>query len=174
MTISYFDITVPMYIKSLQNLKQFFIKGDTHAKEIGMSESDFLAMRLAPDMFPLSRQIQIATDSAKGTVARLTETPPLSIADTESTTKELLERIDVVIAHLTTFTPEQFTLSGTVKVVVLPYYEGKYFTGHDYLVEFGLPNFYFHISMAYAIIRSGGVPLSKSDYLGQLTNHPSE
>jgi uncharacterized protein len=173
MAISYFDLTVPVFIKSLENLKHFFSKGIAHAAEINVSEADYLAMRLAPDMFPLSRQIQIATDNAKGAVARLSEVDALKIADTETTSAELLARIDTVIAYLKNFTPEQFTESGT-RQIVMPYFEGKYFTGHDYLVEFALPNFFFHINMAYALIRASGVPLAKSDYLGSLTMHPLE
>lgn len=170
MNISYFDVTVPVFIRSLSNLKTFLRKGADHAKEIGTAEVDFLALQLSPDMFPLKRQIQISTDNAKGSVARLTGTVPLMIEDTETTVAELEARIDQVIAHLRTYTPDQFAKAATQEVT-LPYFPGKHFVGHDFLVEYALPNFFFHVSMAYAIIRASGVPLGKADYLGGLTLH---
>lgn len=170
MTISYFDVTVPIFIKSLTNLKAFLRKGADHAKEVGIAEADFLSLQLSPDMFPLKRQIQISTDNAKGSVARLTGTTPLVIEDTETTVTELEARIDQVVAYLQTFTPEQFAPAATQEVT-LPYFPGKHFVGHDFLVEYALPNFFFHVNMAYAIIRSEGVPVGKADYLGALTLH---
>lgn len=170
MTISYYDVTVPVFIKSLENLKVFLRKGVEHATQNGVEEAGFLALQLSPDMFPLKRQIQISTDNAKGTLARLTGTAPLVIEDTETTLTELEARVDRVITYLRGFSPEQFAAAETVQIT-LPYFPGKYFTGHDYLVEYALPNFFFHINMAYAIIRSSGVPLGKTDYLGALTLH---
>lgn len=170
MSPTYFTLTVPVFTKSLENLKHFLQKGLEHAEVNGVAESDFLAFKLAPDMFPLSRQIQIVTDNAKGAVARLAAVEPMKIEDTESTAAELMNRIDTVIAHIATFTPEQFTAAGEV-MVTLPYYPGKYMEASDYLTEFAIPNFFFHLNMAYAIIRSSGVALSKGDYLGTLTMH---
>ena len=170
MSISYYDVTVPMFIKNLTNLKAFLEKGAAHALEMGVSEADFLGARLSPDMFPLLKQIQIATDNAKGAAARLTDVDPLKIEDVETTMAELCARIDTVVAFLKTFTKEQFTEAAT-KQITVQYYPGKYFTGHDYLVEFVIPNFFFHMNMAYAIIRASGVPLGKGDYLGALTMH---
>jgi uncharacterized protein len=170
MSLSYYDVTVPVFTKTLTNLKQFLQKGAVHALETGLSESDFLNLKLAPDMFPLSRQIQISTDNAKGAVARLTETEPLVIPDTETTVAELVARIDTVIAHLETYTPERFAQAAET-TPTLPYFPGKHFVGHDYLVEYALPNFFFHVNMAYAIIRHSGVPLGKADYVGNLTLH---
>lgn len=170
MSPTYFALTVTVFTKSLENLKHFLQKGLEHAEVNGVAESDFLAFKLAPDMFPLSRQIQIVTDNAKGAVARLASVEPLKIEDTESTAVELINRIDTVIAHIGTFTPEQFTAAGE-GTVTLPYYPGKYMKAPDYLTEFALPNFFFHLNMAYAIIRSSGVALGKGDYLGTLTMH---
>lgn len=168
MSLSYFDVTVPVFIRTLENLKHFFEKGVAHAKDRGVVEAEFLALQLAPDMFPLARQIQIATDNAKGAVARLAETPPLVVADTETTAAELIARIDAVIAHLRTFVPEQFA-AAAASTPTLPYFPGKHFKGQDYLTEYVLPNFFFHVNMAYAIIRHSGVPLGKVDYVGALT-----
>ncbi len=170
MSISYYDVTVPIFKKSLTNLKTFLRKGVEHAAENGVAEADYLGLQLSPDMFPLRRQIQISTDNAKGSVARLTGIPPLVLEDTETTLSELEARLDKVIAYLDAVTPEQFGSAATAEVT-LPYFPGKHFTGHDYLVEYALPNFFFHVNMAYAIIRSSGVPLGKMDYLGALTLH---
>ncbi len=170
MSISYYDVTVPIFKKSLTNLKTFLRKGVAHATENGVAEVDYLGLQLSPDMFPLRRQIQISTDNAKGSVARLTGTAPLVLEDTETTLAELEARLDKVIAYLDAVTPEQFNDAATAEIT-LPYFPGKHFTGHDYLVEYALPNFFFHVNMAYAIIRSSGVPLGKMDYLGALTLH---
>lgn len=170
MSISYYDVTVPIFKQSLTNLKTFLHKGVAHAAENGVAEADYLSLQLSPDMFPLRRQIQMSTDNAKGSVARLTGIPPLVLEDTETTLAELEARIEKVIAYLDAVTPEQFTDAATAEIT-LPYFPGKHFTGHDYLVEYALPNFFFHVNMAYAIIRSSGVPLGKMDYLGALTLH---
>lgn len=170
MEISYFDVTVPVFIKRLESLKHFLHKGIMHAQENGISEAEYLGLRLSPDMFPLLKQIQITTDNAKGAVARLTGVDPIVLEDTEDTYSQLEARIDLVIAHLSTFTAEQFE-NASLRKIEMPYFPGKYFTGHDYLVEFALPNFFFHLNMAYAIIRTSGVPLGKPDYLGALTMH---
>lgn len=168
--ISYYDVTVPVFIKTLTNLKSILQKGALHAKEQGISEADYLQRQLAPDMFPLVRQIQIATDSAKGVTARLTETTPLVIEDTETTCAELEERIEKVLTYLRTFTLEQFANAAEAKVT-LPYFPGKYLEAPDYLVEHALPNFFFHVSIAYAIIRASGAEIGKADYIGGLTLH---
>ena len=170
MSISYYDVTVPIFKKSLTNLKSFLRKGVEHASENGVTEVQYLDLQLSPDMFPLRRQIQIATDNARGSVARLAGVAPLVLDDTETTLAELEARVDKVVAYLDAVTPEQFTAAATA-MVTLPYFPGKHFTGHDYLVEYALPNFFFHVTTAYAIIRSSGVPLGKRDYLGALTLH---
>lgn len=167
-SLSYYELTVPLFVKNLKSLRAFFEKGVAHAVAAGESEADYLARALAPDMFPLRRQIQISTDNAKGTVARITNTAPMALPDTEETAAQLLARIDTVIAYLGTFSPEQFAEADTSEVT-LPYFPGQYFVGHDYLLEYALPNFFFHVNMAYAIIRNSGVPLGKTDYLGALT-----
>lgn len=170
MELNYFDLTIGLSRKQLLSLKQFLGKGAAYAESVKMSETNFLNQKLAEDMFPLVKQVQVATDNAKGMAARLSETPPLSLADTETTLAELYDRIDTVIAYLDTFTPAQFETASAVQIT-LPYFEGKYFTAHDYVLEFAIPNFMFHINMAYAIIRVVGVPLGKQDSIGSLTMH---
>jgi hypothetical protein len=167
---TYYDLTVTIFRRSLVQVRAFLYKGAEHARASGMSDTDFLSARLAPDMFPLRRQIQIVTDNAKGAAARLTETAAPVFSDDEETVAALLDRIDATLAYLDTFTPEQFAQASKT-TPTLPYFSGKHFTGHDYVIEYVLPNFFFHLTTAYAIIRHSGVPLGKSDYLGPLTLH---
>lgn len=173
MHISYFDVTVPVFKKNLLIAKALLQKGLAHAHENNMSEAFFLDQRLAPDMFPLVKQVQMVTDNVKGATARLAGVEALVLADTETTVAELLARIDVVIHYLDAVTPEQFAGAADAKVT-LSYIPGMYQTGSDYLVDFVLPNFFFHMSMLYALLRVQGVPLGKMDYLGALKLHPVE
>lgn len=158
-------MTVPFFTKNLRSLKAVLAKGAEHAKTVGMSEADLLNSRLAPDMFPLSKQVQIATDNAKGAVARLADADLLVLADDETTVDQLIARIEKVEAYLATFTPEQFDGADT-RSITLPYFPGKFMTGHDYLTEYVLANFFFHFNMSYAILRMIGTPLGKGDYMG--------
>ena len=130
-----------------------------------MSEADLLASRLAPNMFTLVQQVQVATDNAKGATARLAGAEPMSLVDNEMTVAALITRIEKVEAYLATFTAEQFTDAADRKIT-LPYFPGKFISGQDYLSEYALPNFFFHLNMTYAILRMVGVPLEKADYIG--------
>ncbi len=165
MNTPYFEMTVPFFTKNLRSLKTILAKGAEHAKTVGMSEADLLQSKLAPDMFPLIKQVQIATDNAKGAVARLADAEPLPLADEETTVAELIIRIEKVEAYLATFTPEQFD-DADERAITLPYFPGKFMTGRDYLTQYVLANFFFHFNMSYAILRMVGVPLGKGDYMG--------
>ncbi len=169
----YFDVTVPVYKKNLLIVKGLLQKGLEHAVEVGMTEAAFLDQRLAPDMFPLVKQVQMVTDNAKGAPSRLAGVEAPVIADTETTVAELVARIDTVLAYLDTFTPEQFVNAADQKIT-LSYIPGMYQTGTDYLVDFALPNFFFHMSIIYALLRSQGVTLGKMDFLGSLKLNPVE
>jgi hypothetical protein len=173
MHLSYFDVTVPVFKKNLVIAKALLQKGSEHARETGITEEAFLDQRLAPDMFPLLKQVQIITDNAKGASARLAGVQAPSIADVETTVAELMVRIDTVIAYLDTFTPDQFVQAADKKIE-LPYIPGMYQNSGDYLVDYVLPNFFFHMSMIYGLIRSQGVSIGKMDFLGSLKLHPSE
>lgn len=173
MNPSYFDLTVPIFKKNLLIVQTLVKKGLEHALSKGMTETDFLNQRLALDMFPLLKQIQIVTDNAKGAVARLTDSAPLSIEDKENTVAELMARIDTVIAFLDTFTPDKFEQASEQKITI-SYIPGKYQNPQDYLVDFALPNFFFHMSMVYAILRAQGVEIGKMDFLGSLKLHSVE
>lgn len=173
MHVPYFDVTVPLFKKNLLITKELLQRGLAHAEEISMTEAAFLDQRLAPDMFPLIKQVQIITDNAKGAAARLAGLEAPVIADTETSVVELVARIDTIVAYLDTFTPEQFADAGERKIT-LSYIPGMYQNGSDYLVDFVLPNFLFHVSIAYALLRSQGVTLGKMDFLGSLKLHPVE
>lgn len=167
----YFDLTVTMFTKNLNVLKTLLEKGWEAATAADMSEADYLAQKLSPDMFPLLKQVQIVTDNAKGAVARLTKSEMITLEDTEVTMAELIARIDTVLNHLQTYTPEQFAGAAEEKIT-LHYMPEQYQLGQDYLLDFVLPNFFFHLTTAYAIIRVQGVEIGKRDFIGSLKLHP--
>lgn len=159
--------TVPVFVKMLGGLKNVLAKAEQHAKEMGMSEEEFLNDALAPDMFPLKKQVQVATDNAKGASARLSGKEIPKMEDSEQTFAELGQRIDKTVAFLKSITEEEFAGAENVKVT-LPYFPGKYMTGMEYVLEYALPNFLFHVTTAYGIIRKNGVPVGKADYINGL------
>ena len=163
-----YTYTVPVFIKSLGGLKNVLAKAKAFAKEKGMSEADFLADRLAPDMFPLVKQVQTACDNAKGATARLSggETPKFD--DTEQSFSELLERVDKTIEFIQSV-PESAFKDAATRQIILPYYKDKYLTGFDYAREYALPNFFFHLVTAYGIVRKSGVPIGKADYANNIS-----
>ncbi|MFM2381470.1 MAG: hypothetical protein RLZZ76_237 [Candidatus Parcubacteria bacterium] len=168
----YYEITIPVFIKMLQNLSHLLTQGQKFALENGVSEETMLANRLAPDMFPLARQVQIATDNAKGAVARLCGIEAPVMEDTESTVAELHERIAKTIAFLESITKEQFD-GAHEREVHVKYFPNMHFVGYDYLTQYALPNFLFHVSIAYALLRAMGADIGKKDYLGPLNLQPN-
>lgn len=151
----------------LGSLKNVIEKARPVAEKSEGGEEAFIARGLASDMFPFARQVQIACDNAKGASARLAQVPIPKFEDTEKTFLELEARIDKTIEFLKTFTPAQFERVNEVKVE-LPYFPGKYMMGDEYLKEYALPNFFFHVATAYAIVRALGGELGKPDYLNGL------
>jgi hypothetical protein len=170
MKLSYFELTVPVVTKNLTNLKVIFQRAWTEAQANQMSEADFLNQRLTEDMLPLSKQIQIATDIAKAAPARLTGGEMIILEDTETTVAQLVARIDIVIDHLTQYKPEQFEGAADRKIE-LGYLPGKFQFGKDFVPDFVLPNFFFHCTIAYSIIRVQGVKIGKMDFIGSLKLH---
>jgi hypothetical protein len=166
MTISMFTASVPVYTQFLTSLSAILKKAAAHAEAKKIDPSVLINARLSPDMFALARQVQIATDHAKGSLARLAGVEIPSYADTESTFDELEARIQKTLAYVKTFKPEQ--IDGTEgKDIVLTFGTQKFpFNGQSYLTQFALPNFYFHTSMAYAILRENGVEIGKRDFMG--------
>ena len=163
--MSLYELTVPQYKKMLQNLERWLDKAVAFADQKKFDPKVLLEARLAPDQFPLTRQIQAACDQAKFCVARLTAKDPPSHPDTEQTVDELRARIHKVIAYLDGFRPGDFEGAETRRIE-LRLYGGKVISGQNYLVELQFPNFYFHVPTAYAILRHNGVDLGKSDFLG--------
>ncbi len=164
----YYEMTVPVFSRMLQNLDQLLEKGVAHATATGMSEADMLSQKLAPDMFPLLRQVQIATDNAKGCVARLTGIEAPVMDDTETTVAELHVRIEKTIAFISNVPAESFAEAAERKIEV-KYFPGKYFTAEAYLIEYAIPNFFFHVTTAYGIFRMLGTVIGKADYTGSFS-----
>lgn len=164
----YYDVTIPVFKRMLASLDHLLTKGLAYAVEHGINEETMLSNRLAPDMFPLSRQIQIATDNAKGAAARFCGIEPPVFEDTETSVAELRERLAKTLAFLDSLTPEQFENAGT-QLIKLRYYPEQHFAAYDYLTEYALPNFFFHVNIAYALLRAMGADIGKSDYLGPLS-----
>ena len=160
-------VSVPVFIQTLKSLSSILGKAKSHLVKTGMSEETLLNARLAPDMFPFMRQIQIVSDNAKGIAARLTGEEPPKMEDTEQTLDELILRCDKTIAYLTTLKPEAFVGSEERKIP-FHYAEGKYLSGLDTFRYTNLPNFFFHAAIAYGILRHLGLEIGKCDFLGEL------
>jgi len=154
--------------KQLGQLDKWLDAAATYAQEKKFDPNLVLIYRLAPDQFPLVRQIQSSCDTAKLAAARLAGKEAPSHPDTEQTLDEVHTRVRAVIGYLDGFSAADFAGAAT-RVITQPRWEGKFMTGADYLLEHAMPNFYFHLSHTYAILRHIGVPLGKRDYLGTLT-----
>ena len=164
-----YDLTVVQFSKMLQNLSLILAKGEAFAESKKVDMSVLLNARLAPDQFNLIRQVQIACDTAKIGVARLTDnldTVPKH-DDSETTLPELQARIQSVLTYLAGFSASDFDNAATV-TVSQPRWEGKYLTGFEFAMQHAVPNIYFHITTAYAILRHNGVDVGKKDYLGPM------
>ncbi len=169
-----YSVTIPPMIKSLEALSGLLEKMSKHAdgKQLTWQppkaqEEAFLQSRLIADQFPLVRQVQIATDNAKGAAARLAEIEIPKYEDNEKTVEELKARIEKTVAFLKSVKPEQIAGKENVKIA-LQYWGGKSLDGFDYVTNYLLPNFYFHVTTAYSILRKNGVEIGKGDYMGPL------
>jgi hypothetical protein len=165
--MNYYDFSVPVFINTLTALKGVLAKGEAFAKEQGIPETDMLALRFAPDMFPLVKQVQVATDNAKGAAARLTGKEAPKFEDTESNFAELYARIDKTVEYLKTFSPEDFKDAATITVTI-PYFPGMHLVGDTYLRFYVHPNFFFHVTTAYDLLRNKGVQIGKADIAGNI------
>ena len=162
-----YDLTVPQLQKTLRNLDAWLVAAAAHAEAKKFSIDSLLTARLAPDQFALTRQVQIACDTAKLGASRLTGKPAPSHPDTESTIAELRTRIAETIAYLATFTPDDL-VGAEDRLITQPRWEGKTLTGAQFAQQHMIPNFYFHVTTAYAILRHNGVDVGKRDYLGDM------
>ncbi len=166
-----YTVTVPPMLKGLQALSKIFEKAVAHADTKKTSwatfEDGLLHDRLIFDQFPFVKQVQVACDNAKNGIARLAGVETPKFEDNEKTFDELKLRVDKTVSFLKTIKPETVIGKEGVKVT-LPYFPGKHMTGFEYATEYLIPNFFFHITTAYAILRKNGVDLGKMDYFGDL------
>jgi len=167
MSLTMYSASVPAFVRLLGNLRTILEKAAAHAESRKLEPAALVGFRLFPDMFPLSRQVQIATDMMKGCAARLAGVEPPRYEDSETTFAELVARIDKTLAYLNGFTPAQIDGSED-KAIQLKSPRGEMnFTGQQYLLTFVLPNAYFHVTTAYNILRHNGVEIGKQDFLGR-------
>lgn len=163
-----YDISVPVFLRGFRNLLQWLDKAQIFAgTDEGMAE--LVMARLAPDMFSLRGQIQVATDMAKGCAARLSGISAPVFDDEEVTIGDLRKRIATTVEFLEGLSEDQFLASADAEVSLVIPYGTLHFSSQDYILQFSLPNFFFHISTAYDILRHKGVSLGKMDYLGQFS-----
>ncbi len=163
----YFE-TLGQMKKMLGQMDVWFDKAVDHAKARSFDPDLYLGFRLAPDQFAFARQVQTACDTARLAVARLTGKEAAKVADNEATLDDLRARVRATIAWLDGLTAADFDGAAT-RVVTQPRWEGKTMTGADYFLQHAVPNFFFHLAQAYAILRHNGVAVGKRDYLGPLT-----
>ena len=167
MSYSLYQSSVPGFIAMLTNISNWLDKAAAQQDEAGLLEA-----RLAPDMHALPRQIQIASDSAKGAAAKLTGTEAPAMPDTETSFAQLKERCAKTIAYLKGIDPAAYDAGASREVVMnFPNGGGMRFDGTTYLSGFVMLNFYFHASMVYAILRAQGVAIGKFDYLAHMAPH---
>jgi len=161
-----YDASVPVFDTMLKNLSALLAKGAAHAAARGFDPAVLLNARLAPDMFPLVKQVQIATDAAKFGAARVTGLQAPPTPDDETTFEQLIARIESVRAFLATIPREAFAGADDRRVEIKLRTRSPVFEGRTYVLHWVLPNFYFHVVTAYALLRHNGVDLGKNDYLG--------
>ena len=167
MSLSMHSASAPVFVRTLTNMLTWLDKAQVHAEARKFDTANYLGLRLAPDMLPFTRQIQITTDGVKGCMARLAGQEVPKWEDTEASLEDLRGRIRKTIDYVQTFSAAQ--IDGTEdKEILLPTRQGDplRYTGEAYLKHFVLPNFYFHATTTYALLRHGGVELGKRDYLG--------
>jgi len=164
--ITTYDQLVTVFTQMLGALDKVLTKAEADAEARKIDPSVFTNGRLAPDMLPLTRQIQIMTDQAKGGASRLAGQEPPKWSDEEKTFADLHARVAKTIAHLKTFKPADFDGAETRSIELKFPNATLQFKGKDYFLSFVVPNFYFHYTTAYAILRHNGVPIGKQDFLG--------
>jgi hypothetical protein len=168
MSLSMYQASVPVFVRMLTNLKGILQKAAAHAQAHKIDEAVLVGARLYPDMLPLARQVQIASDFARGTAARLAGGEPPAYEDNEKTFAELTARIDRTLDYLRTKKAAGIDGSETREIVRPVRGEPHKFTGLNFLMQYALPNFFFHTTTAYAILRHNGIEVGKSDYIGKL------
>lgn len=166
-TISMYQACIPTIVRALGSLADILEKAQAHAGTRKFDPMVLVNSRLAPDMFPLSRQVQLASDSAKGGAARLAQQQPPAFEDTETTIPELVARLRKTVDYLQTLKPEQIDGAEARTVSWQSRSTTKSMEGLPYLLHHVLPNVYFHVTTAYNILRHNGVEIGKQDFLGK-------
>ena len=166
MTISMYQASAPRFVNALQNLSAILDKAQAHADAKKLDVLTLTTFRLFPDMLPMTRQVQIACDGAKGAMARLAGVEIPKHEDTEQSIVELKTRIAKTIDFVRSFKPAQIDGTEDREIVLKIRGSDVKFTGMQYLLGFALPNLYFHVTTAYNILRHNGVEIGKSDYIG--------
>jgi hypothetical protein len=166
--MSLYHQSVPQFTRMLKNLERWLDKAEAYATAKKFDPQVLLHARLAPDQFHFVKQVQIACDHAKNGAARLSGKSAPAHPDTEQTLAEVRARIASVLGYLADFAPGDFA-GAEARTISLPVFQGKVLGTEDYLHEYALPNFYFHLVTAYAILRHNGVDLGKLDYIGQVS-----
>jgi hypothetical protein len=168
MKTSLYTVTIPVFIKNIERISGILDKAVAHlAEQEEGDEAALLATRLAPDQFPLVKQVQLLSDTAKGFAPRFTDTAPVPMEDTEATIAELKQRLEATLTLLREVKPED--IDGKEDTVIrIKWFPGKHLTGFDYAFDYALPNFFFHMTTAYSIMRHAGVTLGKADFLAGL------
>jgi len=161
-----YSISVPVFVRGLGNLSTILDKAAAHAEARKFDPAVLLASRLFPDMFPLTRQVQIACDFAKGPVSRLAGKEPPKFDDNETSIPELQARIARTVAFVQEFKPEQLAGSETREIQLKIRDQTITVAGLPYLLNMAMPNFYFHATTTYNILRHNGVELGKRDFIG--------
>ena len=167
MSISPYQLSIPTFQRGFAVLSKLLDKAEAFAEERKIKPEILVNARLAPDMLSLAGQIQRLSDTAKGAAARLTGTDAPSFSDDETTLAELRTRSAETVSYLATVPEAAFEGAAERTVVLKTRQQDVTFTGEDYLLTFALPNFYFHLTTAYAILRHNGVPVGKLDFLGR-------
>jgi hypothetical protein len=160
-----YDASVPVFRQMLGSLAAILAKAEAQAQE-KKTEQALLQARLFPDMFPLTRQVQVAADFAKGACARLAGVEVPRFDDVETTLAELQQRIARTLAFIDTLAPEDIADSAGRDITLKVGQNERHFKGQPYLLHYALPNFYFHTTTAYAILRHNGVDIGKKDFIG--------
>ena len=166
MPLSMYQASVPVFLQMLTALSAVLAKAEEQCRSEGRDPAELLEARLAPDMFPLPKQVQIATDHAKGMAARLSGREVPKFDDTEATFDELQARIASIMDFISSVEVAEIEDSEDREITIKLRDRTLTFPGQQYLFQFALPNFFFHVTTAYDILRHKGVPLGKADYMG--------
>ncbi|HWM82298.1 MAG TPA: DUF1993 domain-containing protein [Pseudolabrys sp.] len=166
MPFTLYDVSIPVFVRAFGHLANILDKGAAYARDNGIDPAELIEARLAPNMRPLKSQIHLASDNAKGCAARLAGVEIPGYPDVEETFPDLKARIDKTLAFITGFSADTINASEGKTVVLKTRSRNIEFDAGVYLLTFALPNFFFHVTTAYDILRHKGVPLVKPDYLG--------